>query len=234
MPATLPEKRRALLAILLLVPAPSVGVLAAMWLWAGPVGQAIWSASKLYLALFPLGWHRLVERQPIAWSPPRHGGWGMGAATGLGIALALGLGWWCLGSRWVDLEAARKVLVEAGLGSAGLYLGACFYWITINSLIEEYVWRWFVFEKLEIATGSGRFAVLGSGLFFSLHHGLATASFLAWPLALGAALGCFIGGALWSWLYLRYRSIWPAYLSHAIVDVAVFAIGWHILFVAGR
>jgi membrane protease YdiL (CAAX protease family) len=40
----------------------------------------------------------------------------------------------------------------------------------------------------------------------------------------------FTGGAIWSWLYVRYRSIWPGYLSHAIVDVAVFAVGWWIIF----
>ena len=42
--------------------------------------------------------------------------------------------------------------------------------------------------------------------------------------------GIFIGGTVWSGLYLRYRSIWPGYASHAIVDVAVFGIGWWVIF----
>ena len=43
------------------------------------------------------------------------------------------------------------------------------------------------------------------------------------------AAGIFIGAGLWSGLYLRTRSVWPGYLSHAIVDVAVFAIGWRLI-----
>ena len=42
--------------------------------------------------------------------------------------------------------------------------------------------------------------------------------------------GVFVGGAVWNWCYLRYRSIWPGYVSHAIVDAALLAIGWKLLF----
>ena len=50
-----------------------------------------------------------------------------------------------------------------------------------------------------------------------------------WAIILGS-LGVFCGGVIWSWLYLRYRSIWPCYVSHAIVDVTMFGIGAYILF----
>ncbi|MHC4103176.1 MAG: CPBP family glutamic-type intramembrane protease [Planctomycetota bacterium] len=40
----------------------------------------------------------------------------------------------------------------------------------------------------------------------------------------------FIGGTTWSWLYLRYRNIWAAYVSHVFADVIIFAIGWKLLF----
>jgi uncharacterized protein len=43
------------------------------------------------------------------------------------------------------------------------------------------------------------------------------------------SLGVFAGGAVWSHLYLRTRSIWPGYLSHALADVAVFAVGAQII-----
>jgi hypothetical protein len=42
--------------------------------------------------------------------------------------------------------------------------------------------------------------------------------------------GVFLGGAAWSWLYLRYRSIWPGYVSHAIADAAIFIIGYRLIF----
>ena len=44
------------------------------------------------------------------------------------------------------------------------------------------------------------------------------------------SFGIFLGGAIWSGLYVKYRSIWPCYLSHAIVDLCVFAIGAWMMF----
>ena len=41
------------------------------------------------------------------------------------------------------------------------------------------------------------------------------------------------GRASWGWLYLRHRSIWSGYVSHAIVDVAVFVIGYGLIFGRG-
>ena len=49
-------------------------------------------------------------------------------------------------------------------------------------------------------------------------------------LTILASIGVFIGGLLWSWLYLKYRSIWVVFLSHAIVDVMMFGIAGIILF----
>ena len=43
-------------------------------------------------------------------------------------------------------------------------------------------------------------------------------------------LGLFIGGAAFSWLYVKYRSIWIPYITHAMCDVVVFAVGYVLLF----
>ena len=43
-------------------------------------------------------------------------------------------------------------------------------------------------------------------------------------------LGIFIGGTTWSWLYLTYRNIWAAYVSHVFADVIIFAIGYGLVF----
>ena len=41
-----------------------------------------------------------------------------------------------------------------------------------------------------------------------------------------ASAGVFVGGVAWSWLYRRSGSIWPGYLSHAIVDAAIMGVGY--------
>ncbi len=40
----------------------------------------------------------------------------------------------------------------------------------------------------------------------------------------------FIGGATWSWIYLRWRNIYAAYVSHVFADLAVFGVGWWLVF----
>ena len=51
-----------------------------------------------------------------------------------------------------------------------------------------------------------------------------------WPLVVLGSLGVFIGGVTWSWMYRKYRSVWVPYVSHAMVDIAIFAVGADVLF----
>jgi membrane protease YdiL (CAAX protease family) len=103
------------------------------------------------------------------------------------------------------------------------------YWILVNSVLEEYVWRWFCVKQCE-QLFSKRTAIVCSALFFTLHHIVAMASFFGPTVVSVCALGVFVGGAVWSTLYVKYRSIWPGYVSHAIVDLCIFGIGAAILF----
>jgi membrane protease YdiL (CAAX protease family) len=223
--------QRALIALVLLVPAPSLGVAAAFFWWPElPLGKAVFAAAKLWLVLLPLVWRRLVDREPLSWSPPRRGGFGVGAALGLLIALVI---WavFALLQHFGAIDTARLVerAARTGLNQPVLFFAGAIYWTTANSLIEEYVWRWFVFRKCEILLG-GRGAVTAAALAFTGHHVIALAAQFNWAITLLGSLGVFIGGAIWSWLYLRYRSIWPGYVSHAIVDVAIFVIGYRLIF----
>ena len=60
---------RSLLALMLLVPAPTIAVLAAM-VWeptrGTTLGQVIYGAAKVWILALPLVWRLVVERQPIA------------------------------------------------------------------------------------------------------------------------------------------------------------------------
>lgn len=219
----------ALLTLLLLVPAPSVGTLAAMWLWPGPVGQVVYGACKVWLLAFPLLWLRLVERGPWSWSPPRHGGLAVGTAIGTAIALVIVAGYVTVGRRWIDPNTVRHAAERSGLASAGMYLGLVGYLVLVNSLLEEYVWRWFVYRRCEILLPRGP-AVVVAGLLFTVHHVVALRIQFPWRITLLGSAGVWVGGVLLSWLYQRYRSIWPAYACHAVIDVAVLGVGWVLLF----
>jgi membrane protease YdiL (CAAX protease family) len=223
--------RGAAIALLLLVPAPSLGTAAATFWWPDlTLGKVLFVGCKLWLLLLPLVWRRLVDREPWSWSPPRQGGFGVAVALGVSIALGIVAAFAVarhLGA--IDAGMVAERAAQTGLNRPGVYLAGAIYWITVNSLLEEYVWRWFVFRKCELVLGS-RAAVVAAALAFTAHHVIALAGQFNWGITLLGSVGVFIGGATWSWLYRRYRSIWPGYVSHAIVDVPIFVIGYGLIF----
>jgi membrane protease YdiL (CAAX protease family) len=229
MPALNDTRRRALLALLLLAPVPTLGVAVAMVIAPGPAGRALFTAAKIWLVAFPAFWHLIVERRTWSWSPPTRGGLLVGAATGLVVAGIIVAASWLTDVREIDLTPLKNEADEMGLGAPSAFLAAAAAWTFINSLVEEYVYRWFVFRQLEVLVG-GAWAVVGSAAVFTAHHVVAVSTYLSPGLAALASAGVFIGGLVWSWLYRRYRSIWPGWISHVLADIAVFGVGWMLLF----
>lgn len=223
------EKTRARLALLLLVPAPSIGVLTALWIAPGGFGQTIYALCKVWLIAFPLIWWLAVERRRISWSPLRGGGLSIGALSGIAIAATIVGAYWLLGPRLIDPEMMREAAGENGLDRKGVYLGFALYATLVNSLLEEYVWRWFVYRKCETLMAP-RLAAPATAFFFSVHHALALYPQFGWGVTVVGSGGTFIGSLIWSWCYRRFGSLWPAYLSHICADIAVFGVGWTILF----
>lgn len=229
---TLSPKIISLLALALLVPAPTIGVLMAMHFDPGPVGQAVYGASKVWILLLPLAWLRLVDgKRPDVSSPLRAGGIGLGAVFGVIIGGVILGGYLLVGKEWIDADAIRAVADRNGLDEKWKYLALAGYLCVVNSLLEEYVWRWFVFRH-GAALMPRWPAVILSSVLFTVHHILALGLQFDWRLTILGSAGVCIGGITWSWLYLRFGTVWPGWVSHMIVDVAVFIVGWHIIFVS--
>ncbi len=224
-------KQKSLLALVLLLPAPSLGVYFGMIaLPDSALGKGLFFLAKVWLFGLPLVWRRWVDRQSWTWSRPCHGGFGVGALLGIAISLFIIAMYAFLGETLLDVPFIRNRMQRIGLANPTIYLLGALYWICINSVLEEYVWRWFVVEKCQ-ALWRSLPAILLSALGFTGHHIIAMQVYSSPLVTFFGALGIFIGGAIWSWCYVRYKSIWPGYLSHAIVDLAVFAVGYHIIFV---
>jgi CAAX protease family protein len=222
--------KQALVGLFLLVPAPSLGVAAMFWWPELVVGKVIFLLSKIWLVGMPLAWLLFIDRGKPSWSPPRNGGFIPAIASGAGIA-AIIFAACVIATRLGALDGVgiTERAAKTGLNRPAFYIAGAIYWITLNSLMEEYVWRWFVFRKFEALVG-GKLAVIASALAFTAHHVIALSAQFNWPITVLGSIGVFIGGATWSWLYLRYRSVWPGYVSHAIADSAIFVIGWRLIF----
>ena len=80
------RSRNALLALLLLVPVPSIGVWVALYGAEGhPLAKAFFALCKVWLLVLPILWHVRVDKQSVKF--PRPSSKGMGAAVITGIAI---------------------------------------------------------------------------------------------------------------------------------------------------
>lgn len=224
----MPSRRSAAFALAFVVPAPSIGALAAFWLAPGPLGLAIYALGKLVLYGTPAVWSRWVDGESWSWSPPRQGGWGLGLASGVAIAAVILVGWAIHAAIGLDTAPFADVLARNGLDDPRRFLLSAFWLCTANAALEEYAFRWFITTRWE-AIAPSRAALL-SALSFTSHHVIVLLAFFPAATALLASAGVFIGGLLWSGLYRRCRSIWPGWASHAMADIAILAIGWRLAF----
>ena len=223
------SRRRSLVALLLLAPVPTIGIAAALIFWPGPIGRAVFTAAKIWLLLLPVTWHLSVDKGKLGWSPPRNGGLGVGALIGLGTMAVIGATFWFIAIPRVDPAMLRGEVTEMGLASPAAFILGALYWIFVNSVTEEYVFRWFI-QSRRADLWSRPVAIGVSAAIFTTHHVVAMATFFNPGLVILASAGVFIGGATWSWMYARYRSIWPGWIAHAFADVAIFACGYFLLF----
>jgi membrane protease YdiL (CAAX protease family) len=120
----------------------------------------------------------------------------------------------------------------AGFGIDGVWqyalLGA--FYSLIHSLLEEYYWRWFVFGQLRRRTPVSVAAAL-SAAGFTAHHILVLDKYFGFanPATYLLASCIAVGGAIWAVLYHRTGSLVGPWLSHLLVDAAIFAIGYDVV-----
>jgi len=223
-------KRPALISLLLLLPVPTIGVLFGMMLMPDTAaGRWIFIFCKGWILLLPALWFLLIEKGTPHWGKTEKGGFKTGLVSGLALSACTVAVWLLLGPRLIDAEQVRELVSEIGLDRRAVYMGGALYWIGINSLLEEYVWRWFVTRQCARLMNPAAAAVV-SAMGFTLHHIFALQTYFPLTVTAFCSLGIFIGGMVWSQLFIRYKTIWPGYISHALVDIAVFGIGYLLIF----
>jgi membrane protease YdiL (CAAX protease family) len=135
-----------------------------------------------------------------------------------------------------DFFSAATEPILAKVTGMGLLTPAAFialgvFYSLAHSLLEEYYWRWFVFARLaEVAKLPT--AIVVSSLGFAAHHVLVIGFYFGWMAAATwlFSAGVAIGGAVWAWTYHRSGSLIGPWLSHLLVDAAIFAIGYDLIF----
>lgn len=198
--------------------------------------QLTYGVGKAVQFILPVFCWWVFERRLPRPKAPTAAGLALGLAFGLSVAAAM-LALYHLALRDVFLNSAtpekiRQKLEQFNLNSPGRYLAMAVFISALHSLAEEYYWRWFVFGGLRRFVPL-RVAIAVSSAAFMGHHVIVLAVYFPgqfWPVVLPFSLCIAVGGAVWCWLYHRTGSIYATWLSHLLVDAAIMAVGYDLLF----
>jgi len=198
------------------------------------VQRGVMAMMKVIQFAFPFVWAALVLRERLGWPRATTAGLGLGLAFGLAVT---GVGWliyagWLQSSEFflAAIGPIRAKVAAFGLDSVWEFVALGAFYSAVHSLLEEYYWRWFVFGQLQRLMRLWP-AIVVSALGFMAHHVLVLSAYFgwwSWPTVL-FSLSVGVGGAFWAWLYARSGSLLGPWLSHAVVDAGIFAIGHHLL-----
>ena len=223
------SKSSAAIALLFFVPAFSIGVVMSLFIAPGIIGNSIFTATKVWAVIFPLGWTAKYNSQALRL--PKFTLREVGVGFGLGVLMFAVIISAYFFRQQIDLTAIRAKATEVGITSPSLYLAGCVYWSFINSLVEECTWRGFVVSRCKVLFPNA-IAVILAALFFTTHHSIALYGYThSWSIVLLGSLGVFIAGVIWAGVYDRYQSIVPSYISHILADLAIAMVGYRLLFV---
>jgi uncharacterized protein len=229
---------RAILALILIVPASSIGALMSAFIAPGIIGQLVAIGCGIWMICLPICWVKFIDRQE-----PRfkliHSNGAMTIRTGSGLAIGIGLGvfmfaviigiYLSIGRYWLDISEIRSRVDRMQMNVPLMVFGFGTFQTLVNSFVEEYVWRWFVYQKCEQLV-STNLAVYLSALFFTIHHVILMVAYTSdWRAISIGILAVFIAGVIWARCFRIDRSLLPSYLSHLAADLALQIVSWHVL-----
>jgi membrane protease YdiL (CAAX protease family) len=196
--------------------------------------KVAYGVGKLIQFGFPVAFAWFFLRDRIGWPTGDRRGVSRGLIFGA-VIVALGLAiyaWLLKPNGALDAAAGQIEAKVAGFGitsAAAYFLLAAFYSVA-HSGLEEYYWRWFVFGQLRRQT-SRVVAIVISSIGFMAHHVVVLGVFFGWssPLTYLFSVAIAIGGAVWAWLYDDSDSVLAPWISHALVDAGIFAIGYDVI-----
>jgi len=80
---------------------------------------------------------------------------------------------------------------------------------------EEIFWRGFAQRRMQEKFGPWAGFLLTTAVYALVH---------VWAFNFMLLMAALICGVFWGWMYLKYKSVWPGLISHAVWDLFIFVI----------
>jgi len=197
--------------------------------------QGAFGIGKVIQFAFPLVFVLLIRKERLQFRGLDRNG--LVVSVGFGVLVAGSMlvlyYFWLKPAGFFDESVTGEVRAKLkgfGVNSLAAYLVLALFYVLIHSLLEEYYWRGFVFGRLRNLTPLPA-AVAISSVGFAAHHVLVLAKYFGWdsPATWLFSAGVAIGGVVWAVVYQQSKSLLGPWLSHLLVDAAIFVIGWDLM-----
>ena len=148
-------------------------------------------------------------------------------ALGIGIYAVI-LGGYFLISPFFNFSQIAGALTENAGVTKENFLYVSLYISFINSFLEEFFFRGFVFTNLKQLTGR-KLAYIFSAAAFSLYHVAMMIGWFSPARFLLVMMGLVIGGMIFNWLNEKMDTIYCSWLTHMFANFAINTIGFILL-----
>lgn len=192
-------------------------------------GYAVKSAIKIAtFALIPFLLH-LTDRELLFKEVFCFRKKGFATAFGLGAGLyVLILGAYFCVRNFFDFSSIAVNLTQNAGVTKDNFLYVSLYISFVNSLLEEFFFRGFLFLNLK-KLSPRRFAYLCSAAAFALYHVAMMTGWFSWWLWVLVMTGLTVGGMIFNWLNEKLNCIYVSWLVHMFANFAINTIGFILL-----
>ncbi|MBR5869183.1 MAG: CPBP family intramembrane metalloprotease [Clostridia bacterium] len=192
-------------------------------------GYLVKSAIKIgFFALLPLVICRLDKNLDAKhFLKPQKRGFLISLALGMGLYAVI-LGAYFLIGPFFDFSAIAGSLTQNAGVTRDNFLYVSLYISFVNSFLEEFFFRGFLFANLKRLLGRGS-AYLLSALPFSLYHVAMMIGWFSPLLFLLVMAGLLVGGMIFNRLNESMDNIYASWLTHMFANFAINTIGFILL-----
>lgn len=147
-------------------------------------------------------------------------------SIGLGLVIYFGiLAVYFLIENFINLDNIAEVLDKSVKVNKNNFLWIALYISFINSLLEEFFFRGFLFLNLK-KVSNRKFAYIISAFAFSIYHVAIMANWFNSAIFLLVITGLFISGIIFNYLNEKNENIYNSWIVHMMANFSINTIGF--------